>query len=53
MRTEKLKAEKAAAAQSKKVGKKATLNVGRSGGAAGLDDYVFDNAGADDDYDFM
>lgn len=54
VRTEKLKAEKAQANQGKKAGKKATLNVGRGGGAAGLDDYVFDNSGGpDDDYDFM
>lgn len=34
--------------------KKKALNVGRSGGSAGLDDYSFDGAPLDDDdYDFM
>lgn len=31
-------------------GKKKTLNVGRSGGSAGLDDYKFDDALDDDDF---
>ena len=31
-------------------GKKKTLNVGRSGGSAGLDDYNFDDALDDDDF---
>ncbi|EFN56118.1 hypothetical protein CHLNCDRAFT_144733 [Chlorella variabilis] len=52
IRAEKLKEEKAAQG-GKKTTKKATLNVGRSGGAAGLDDYVFDDAGDGDDFDFM
>ena len=34
------------------VGKKKTLNAGRSGGTAGLDDYQFNEA-LDDDTDFM
>ena len=52
VRAEKVKAEAAAkaAAQGKK--SKKTLNVGRSGGAAGLDDYVYDDP-LDDDVDFM
>ena len=33
-------------------GKKKTLNAGRSGGSAGLEDYHFDTA-LDDDTDFM
>jgi hypothetical protein len=33
-------------------GKKKALNVGRSGGSAGLEDYSFDDP-LDDDYDFM
>lgn len=32
--------------------KKKQINVGRSGGSAGLDDYQYD-AADDDDYDFM
>lgn len=31
---------------------KKTVNVGRQGGAAGLDDYIY-NESLDDDYDFM
>ena len=31
---------------------KAVLNLGKSGGAAGLDDYIYDNA-PEDDFDFM
>jgi translation initiation factor 3 subunit J len=31
-------------------GKKKTLNVGRSGGSAGLDDYKFDDPLDDDDF---
>ena len=52
VRAEKVKAETAAAraAQGKK--SKKTLNVGRSGGAAGLDDYVYDYP-LYDDVDFM
>lgn len=49
LRSEKMKAEKAE--QNKKSGKK-VLNVGKTGGAAGLDDYIYDEA-VDDDYDFM
>jgi hypothetical protein len=33
-------------------GKKKILNVGKSGGSAGLEDFTYDNA-LDDDYDFM
>lgn len=53
VRAEKVKADnaaKAAAGGGKKNRK--TLNVGRSGGAAGLDDYVYDDP-LDDDVDFM
>ena len=53
VRAEKVKADaaaKAAAGLGKKNKKK--LNVGRSGGAAGLDDYVYDDP-LDDDVDFM
>ena len=50
-RADKVKAEKAAAAA--KVGKgKKTVNVGKQGGSAGLDDYMFDEA-LDDEVDFM
>ena len=52
VRSDKLKEEKAAAAAGKKSQKKAALNVGRSGGSAGLDDYQYDDAG-DDDFEFM
>ncbi|GAB4817234.1 hypothetical protein N2152v2_004280 [Parachlorella kessleri] len=52
IRADKLKEEKAAAAAGKKTTKKAALNVGKSGGSAGLDDYKFDVAD-EDDYDFM
>ena len=52
IRADKLKEEKAAAAAGKKTTKKATLNVGKSGGSAGLDDYQYDVAD-EDDYDFM
>ena len=51
VRADKLKEEKAAAG-GKKTLKKATLNVGRSGGSAGLDDFVYDDP-LDDDFDFM
>lgn len=51
IRSEKLKEEKALAG-GKKANKKATLNVGKSGGTAGLDDYVYDDP-LDDDFDFM
>ena len=44
IRSEKLRDEKVALG-GKKTAKKATLNVGRSGGSAGLDDYVYDDAG--------
>lgn len=49
VRAEKVKAENAA--KSKSAGKK-TLNIGKSGLSAGLDDYVYDDAGDGDD-DFM
>jgi translation initiation factor 3 subunit J len=56
-RAEKMKAETAAATAAKNKGKKVTVNMGRSGGAAGLDDYYdHDNdhgSGDDDGYDFM
>lgn len=54
VRSDKLKAEAAAkaAARAGSGGKKKTLNVGRSGGAAGLDDFVYDDP-LDDDVDFM
>ncbi|WIA24112.1 hypothetical protein OEZ86_007317 [Tetradesmus obliquus] len=50
LRADKVKAEKAAAAAKK--GSKKSINVGRGGGTAGLDDYVYDDA-VDDGYDFM
>ena len=34
-------------------GKKKTLNAGRGGGTAGLDDYVYSEETLDNDYDFM
>ena len=34
-------------------GREKTLNVGRSGGSAGLDDYQFDEALDGDDVEFM
>jgi translation initiation factor 3 subunit J len=54
VRSDKLKAEAAAKAAARGGGaaKKKTLNVGRSGGAAGLDDFVYDDP-LDDDVDFM
>lgn len=52
VRAEKVKAEAAAKAASSGKKNKKTLNVGRSGGAAGLDDYVYDDP-LDDDVDFM
>lgn len=51
VRADKLKEEKANAG-GKKAAKKASINVGRGGGSAGLDDYKFDDA-LDDDFDFM
>ncbi|KAF8055280.1 eukaryotic translation initiation factor 3 subunit J [Scenedesmus sp. PABB004] len=51
LRADKVKAEKAAAAAKTKT--KARVNVGRGGGSAGLDDYIYDDAGAGDDFDFM
>lgn len=51
IRSERLKAEKVVHA-GKKTLKKATLNVGKGGGSAGLDDYVYDDA-LEDDFDFM
>lgn len=50
VRSEKLKAEKALNAGKKQM-KKASLNVGKGGGSAGLDDYVYDDL--EDDFDFM
>jgi translation initiation factor 3 subunit J len=50
-RAERIKEEKAAAG-GKKALKKGRLNVGRSGGAAGLDDFVYDDP-LDDEVDFM
>ena len=54
VRTDKLNADAAAkaAARGGAAAKKKTLNVGRSGGAAGLDDFVYDDP-LDDDVDFM
>lgn len=51
IRSERLKAEKVVNA-GKKTLKKATLNVGKGGGSAGLDDYVYDDP-LEDDFDFM
>lgn len=51
IRSDKLKEEKLAAG-GKKAAKKAALNVGKSGGTAGLDDYVYDDL-VEDEYDFM
>lgn len=34
-------------------GKKKTLNAGRGGGTAGLDDYIYGEETLDNDYDFM
>lgn len=52
IRSERLKEEKAAAG-GKKTAKKAALNVGKGGGSAGLDDYIYDDAGDGDLDDFM
>lgn len=52
IRADKVKEKTASDAAKKAAGKKKTLNVGRSGGSAGLDDYKFDNA-LDVDDDFM
>lgn len=52
IRADKLKEEKLATG-GKKTLKKAALNVGKGGGSAGLEDYVYDDLGVDDDYDFM
>lgn len=51
IRNDKNKAELAEA--NAKKGVKKQLNVGKAGATAGLDDYVYDNLGVDDDYDFM
>lgn len=51
IRAERLKEEKAAQG-GKKTKKKATLNVGKGGGSAGLDDYVYDDP-LEDEFDFM
>lgn len=50
MRSDKVKEKAAADAAKKLAGKKKTLNVGRSGGSAGLDDYKFDDPLDDDDF---
>eukprot|EP00882_Tetradesmus_deserticola_P006804 GHRQ01007164.1.p1 GENE.GHRQ01007164.1~~GHRQ01007164.1.p1 ORF type:complete len:239 (+),score=137.84 GHRQ01007164.1:291-1007(+) len=50
LRADKVKAEKAAAAAKK--GSKKSVNVGKGGGTAGLDDYIYNDA-QDDDLDFM
>lgn len=50
IRADKVKAEKAAAAAKK--GAKRNVNVGKGGGTAGLDDYIYD-AADDDEFDFM
>jgi translation initiation factor 3 subunit J len=52
IRSDKLKAEKAAIG-GKKSTKKATLNLGRDRGSAGLEDYIYDDAGDGDDFEFM
>lgn len=52
VRAERVKAEAAAAKAAAARGKKTKLNVGRSGGTAGLDDYQYSDDGGDD-YDFM
>ncbi|PRW45133.1 Eukaryotic translation initiation factor 3 subunit J [Chlorella sorokiniana] len=51
IRSDRLKEEKAAQG-GKKTAKKAALNVGKGGASAGLDDYIYDDAGDGDD-DFM
>lgn len=53
IRAEKVKEEKALAAAANKGKKKKVLNVGRSGGSAGLDDYQFGDEALDDEFDFM
>lgn len=50
IRADKVKAEKAAAAAKK--GAKKSINVGKAGASAGLDDYIYD-APEEDEYDFM
>lgn len=52
VRSDKFKAEQAAKLAASKGGKKGTLNVGKQGAAAGLDDYIYNDA-LDDDFDFM
>lgn len=52
IKSEKLKEEKAAKANKTAAGKKKNVNVGSKGGAAGLDDYKFDEP-LDDADDFM
>lgn len=51
LRTDKFKAEQAEAATKK--GVKKQLNLGKTGASAGLDDYIYDDAGNGDDFDFM
>lgn len=52
VKADKVKAEKEAEKARSSKGK-ASINVGKGGGSAGLDDYIYDNIGGDDDYDFM
>lgn len=51
LRSDKFKAEQAEAAAKK--GVKKSLNIGKAGVSAGLDDYIYDDAGQGDDFDFM
>ncbi|KAK9864345.1 hypothetical protein WJX84_004020 [Apatococcus fuscideae] len=53
VRSDKIKEENAAKLAKKGEGKKKTLNAGRGGGTAGLDDYVYSEETLDNDYDFM
>ncbi|KAK9831396.1 hypothetical protein WJX81_000730 [Elliptochloris bilobata] len=53
VRADKVKEETAAKAAKKASGKKKVLNVGRSGGSAGLDDYQYDEALDGEDVEFM
>ena len=43
-------AKAAAATAAKKAPGKKTINVGKSGGSAGLDDYIYDDDAGGDDY---
>lgn len=53
VRSDKIKEENAAKLAKKGEGKKKTLNAGRGGGTAGLDDYIYGEETLDNDYDFM